>query len=638
MERLIFWIYRAISGAVAMLPLDVAFGLGLCLGRIGWWLLPPYRALVLANLTIAFGEEKSPAEIRRLGAAVFARLGANLFSGLKMAEMPPEEAAERVAQVHGERMQALIASGRKIVGAINHIGNWEAFSLMPLLIPGPRFATVYQRLGNRLIDADVRRTRGRVGVGTFERKAGFKAPVAFLKSGGLLAVLIDQHAGDGGVWTPFFGRLASTSPLAATLATLGGAALIPVSVRTVGWARWEMEFEAPVEVGERDAGAVTAELNAVLEGQVRRSPEDWFWVHNRWKTPAPRFLIADYKRGISLPCGMDETDLKPFRLVVRSSNWLGDAVMQTPAVRAIKAGRPDLRLTVLCREKLAGYWRNIGEVDEVLPIGGGDSIWAVARNLRAGKFDAALVLPNSIRSALEPFLAGIPRRVGRPGPSRRPLLNQRYQPKKQKPGPPRHQVHDHLDLARFIGAPTDRKRALAFPARKAPERDRPVIGICPGAEYGPAKRWPAERFAKAAQLVGERLSVDWVLFGVAKDAEFAGVIASALAPRCDNLVGRTSLEELIGHLSRCHRLLTNDTGTMHLAAALGVPVVAIFGSTEQRLTGPMGDGHRVVRRHAHCSPCFLRECPMDLRCLLDITPEEVAEALLESLAGARSRG
>jgi lipopolysaccharide heptosyltransferase II len=157
------------------------------------------------------------------------------------------------------------------------------------------------------------------------------------------------------------------------------------------------------------------------------------------------------------------------------------------------------------------------------------------------------------------------------------------------------------------------------------------IGLCPGADYGPAKRWLAKRFAEAAEKISAQSSVQWILFGTTSDATVGERIGAALGDDCVNRIGQTTLDQLIAELLECRLLLTNDTGTMHLAALLGVPVVAIFGSTEPRLTGPLGNGHIILRHHVECSPCFLRECPIDFRCMKAISAQEVADAVLSTL-------
>ena len=155
--------------------------------------------------------------------------------------------------------------------------------------------------------------------------------------------------------------------------------------------------------------------------------------------------------------------------------------------------------------------------------------------------------------------------------------------------------------------------------------------LCPGAEYGPTKRWLPERFAEVARRVTEYRPCEWLMFGTERDAPFGLEVAKTLGGGCTNLIGKTSLAELIEKLSQCRLLLTNDTGTMHLAAFLGVPSVSIFGSTEPELTGPLGPDHRVLRHHVECSPCFLRECPIDFRCMKAVQADEAVEAVLALL-------
>ena len=251
---------------------------------------------------------------------------------------------------------------------------------------------------------------------------------------------------------------------------------------------------------------------------------------------------------------------------------------------------------------------------------------------RQPRFDVAVLFPNSLRVALEAWLGGVSRRVGYRGHSRSWLLNE-IVPEPVKAGPPRHQAVHYLRIAEALGANSDAVgEAVRFPrdANSVPYSKK--IALCPGAEYGPAKRWLPERFAEAAKLIDEQRPVQWILFGTKKDAEIGEAIAKALGDGCVNRIGQTTIEQLIDELRECRLLLTNDTGTMHLAALIGVPVVAIFGSTEPRMTGPLGDGHVVLRHQVECSPCFLRECPIDFRCMKAVTGQEVADAALSILA------
>ena len=636
MDRFIYLLYRALCRLISMPPIGVVFRIGAVLGWLAYWLLGSYRRLVNANMTLAFGAEKSPKKIRRMTREHFVRLGGNLFSSVKLASMPGEEIRKHV-QIEGlDFLKDAVAKPPGAVFVITHLGNWEVLAQMgPLYFPC-KTGTIYQRLGNPFIDADIRAARSRLGLEPLERKEGFLRATTLVREGGAVGVLVDQHAGDAGIWCPFFGRLASTSPLAATLALRTGATLLTTAVYTEKPGYWRMVIERPALGETHDPALLTAELNLAIEQQIRRAPADWFWVHNRWKTPKPNFLLSHYKRGVTLPAGFDPATLKPFPIVVRSSNWLGDAVMTTPAVQAIKHGRPDAHLTVLVKAKLADYWRRIPEVDEVLTIESKDSVWSVARKLR-GKFDVAIVLPNSIRSALEAWLAGIPRRVGYAAKWRRWLLDQPRLASTKKPpvpAPASHQVFHYLNLAKWLGAEIGQPDLASFfptAKRKTAPGTSIKIGLCPGAEYGPAKRWQPERFALTANAVSAQCDCEWVLFGVVGDAPLGDEISSQITGKQTNLIGKTTLAELMDRLGECAALLTNDTGTMHLAAALGIPTIAIFGSTEPQLTAPLGPGHRILRHQVECSPCFLRECPLDFRCMNAVTVEEAARAVLETV-------
>lgn len=627
----IYLLYRAASAFVSLLPLSLLFRIGEILGLGVWALLPGYRRLAQRNLAIVFGDERSPRELRQLTRRHFRRLGANILSSVKLGTMPLDKVAACVAMENDDVVHNELRAGRSVVLALSHLGSWELFAqLFPRDFGYVRNGTVYQQLGNRYIDEDVRQKRGRAGVQLFDRREGFGGAIELLRAGGVIGILSDQHAGDQGLWTPFFGRLASTTPLPALLAKRTGAAVISAAIYTTGRAKWRMVFTPRIDRPHDSVNAITAATNAVVSEQIRTAPEDWFWVHNRWKTPKPNFLLARYKRGIHLPPELAAGDLKPFRILIRGTNWLGDSVISAPAVRAIKRGRPEAHVTVAAPEKLAAIWKLVPEVDEVLPLPD-SSPFSVARLLKSREpFEAAVLFPNSLRSALEIWLAGIPRRVGFAGHHRRWLLNQ-VVPDVPKNGPIKHQVHHYLQLARNLGAEIG-SDLLPQPVAKNGASGELVIGLCPGAEYGPAKRWLPERFAEVATRVSDHTPVKWVLFGTAADAANGKVIADALGARCENRIGQTTLEQLATELGNCRALLTNDTGTMHLATLLGVPVVAVFGSTEHRLTGPLGDGNVVIRHHVECSPCFLRECPIDFRCMHAVTSDEVTARVLALIA------
>jgi len=637
LEYFVYLIYRTGFALIALLPLRAAFALGNGLGFCAWIVLGKYCRLAFRNIDIAFGGEKSLREMRRLVRRHFQRLGANLLCTVKLMRLSPAQILRRVTIENIEAMDREFRAGTPVVLVLSHLATWELFAtLMPKFVGYVRNASVYQKLGNRFIDKHVRDSRSRTGLELFDRKEGFQPVIDLLRSGGGVGILSDQHAGDQGIWTPFFGKLASTSPLPALLAKRSRAALIAAAVYTTGTARWRMVFTERFDIPGASIDALTSKINEIIEQQIRRAPEDGFWLHNRWKTPRPNFLLARYKRGVFVPKDLPADQLKPFRILIRSSNWLGDAVMSVPAVRAIKNGRPDAQVTVLATDKIAPMWNLISEVDEVLALPDKSLFNAMRVVTQQKKFDVAILFPNSLRSALEVLF--VPRKVGYRGHSRGWLLNQIVR-EPRRPGPPEHHAIRFLRIADDCGADVDLTTkidnfSLSQPSKTAsPARPKPQtsLGLCPGAEYGPAKRWLPERFAEVAASVSNGSDAKWILFGAKNDAAVGEMIAAKLGDKCVNRIGQTTLDELISELRECRALLSNDTGTMHLAALLGVPVVAIFGSTEPALTSPLGNGHIIVRHHVECSPCFLRECPIDFRCMKEVTAQEVLTAMMSIL-------
>jgi heptosyltransferase II len=630
LEYLVYLIYRAGFALMSLFPLRLLFALGRALGFGGWLLLPKYRQLAFRNIEIAFGGEKSSREIRRIVRQHFQRLGANLLCGLKLAAMPLEKVRERVKVENAEAPERELRSGRPVVFVLSHIGNWELQAQMfPPVIGFVRNSTIYQPLANRYIDRHVRALRARAGVELFDRREGFQKAIELLRGGGAIGILSDQHAGDQGLWVPFFGKLASTTSLPALLTKRTGAALLGTAIYTEGPGRWKMVFADRIDAAGDSVEAMTAKANELIETQIRRAPEDGFWLHNRWKTPRPNFLLARYKRGVYLPKNLPAQQLKPFRILIRSSNWLGDAVMSVPAVRAIKNGRPDAHVTILTPAKIAPMWKLISEVDDILSLPNKSLVSASRSIAREARFDVAILFPNSLRVALEAWR--IPRKVGYRGHARSWLLNQIVR-EPRRSGPPEHHATRFLRIADDCGADVDLARgAQAALPQTSNSKNQKFLGLCPSAEYGPAKRWLPERFAEAAATISAQSNAKWILFGTGKDKAIGDTISTVLGENCVNRIGQTTLDELIAELRDCRALLTNDTGTMHLAALLGVPVVAVFGSTEPALTGPLGSGHTIVRHHVECSPCFLRECPIDFRCMKEIAVPEVVNAVMSTL-------
>lgn len=327
-------------------------------------------------------------------------------------------------------------------------------------------------------------------------------------------------------------------------------------------------------------------------------------------------------------------------ILVASPNWLGDAVLALPALANLRRSFPGARISLLVRPWLSQLFQSSPFIDELVELPRkGELLWA-ATALRQRDYELALLLPNSFRTALISRLAGIPHRVGYVADGRGPLLTVGVCP---TGGKALHQADSYLGLLQALKwdawwRPTE----CLLPPGSDAEAEKLLtdlrlpshalfIGMTPGAAYGTAKRWPADRFAAAADLLIESLGATILLFGSQREASLTRAIRERMRGTAIDLGGRTTLTELAGLLSRCAMLLTNDTGAMHLASALGIPCVALFGPTDPRRTGPLGSGHLVLHDPPACSPCRYRDCPIDHRCMQTLDVEGVvaaAEALL----------
>jgi heptosyltransferase-2 len=341
--------------------------------------------------------------------------------------------------------------------------------------------------------------------------------------------------------------------------------------------------------------------------------------------------------------------------VILAPNWLGDVVMALPAIASVRRWFPDAHLAVAARVPVAPLLSMADGVDEVITLTGrGD--WrdaegrrADARQLASGRFDLALLLPNSFHAGWLVRQAGVAERWGYRGDLRTMLLTRGV----AKPRGPLTQAGYYLALVRTLGGPDApmtaalqvtgaQRESAATLLRASGWTGGPLVAFAPGAAFGPAKRWPPERVAHVAHGLTSDLGATPVLVGVRGDLDtIADVLrryrnlAGAAATSID-LGGRTDLLTLAGVFTFCTAVVSNDSGAMHVAAAVGVPVTAIFGPTNEKATSPLphpsGRVAAVVVGQARCRPCLLRFCPIDHRCMTSIDPARVAQVVVEQLS------
>lgn len=331
-------------------------------------------------------------------------------------------------------------------------------------------------------------------------------------------------------------------------------------------------------------------------------------------------------------------------IVVRGTNWVGDAIMTIPALWELRRILPDAHITLATRSWTQGIFAGARFIDDLLIYDRESPLASPFKQIgewRRRKFDAAILFQNAFEAALIARFASVPIRLGYATDGRGFLLTHRVA--KTDEVKTRHEVYYYLNLvAEFerwilgqstVGQTeprmelpvTDERRRAADELLRASGvgKDRPVIALCPGSTNSRAKRWPAERFARLADRLIEELHAEIVLIGAEDELPVSREVENAMLQKPVVLTGATKLAEAVGVLSATDLLITNDTGPAHIAAALGRPTLVIFGPTDPTTTRPFGDNAVVIRKPPECAPCMLRDCPIDHRCMTAISPDEV---------------
>jgi heptosyltransferase-2 len=344
-------------------------------------------------------------------------------------------------------------------------------------------------------------------------------------------------------------------------------------------------------------------------------------------------------------------DLKRFtqieRIVIRSANWVGDAIMTTPAVATIRDRFPKARITLLAKPWVVPVFEHNPHVDEVMVYDaegrhrGALGIWRLSKELETRRFDLAILFQNAFEAALLAWLAHIPRRLGFTTDGRSLLLTDRIRSwRGLKNG---HLIDYYLGLLTAAGMEAENRKlrltitaqeqsgvkkrltALGIPAHA------PLVGLNPGAAYGTAKRWPAERYVQLGRRLIQTERAAIVIFGGPGEAMLGEEIAGRIGDGCLNLCNRTSLREAMALIQCCRLFVTNDSGLMHVAAALNIPQVVIIGPTDPVATGPANSSSRIVQVPGSCdlAPCLKPDCPLDHRCMRAIGVESVLDAAID---------
>lgn len=336
------------------------------------------------------------------------------------------------------------------------------------------------------------------------------------------------------------------------------------------------------------------------------------------------------------------------KILIRATNWVGDAIMALPSLRAVRSHFPEAQITILARPYVAAIYKHQQVCDNMIFVNDKSDM---VDELRAQKFDIALLLQNAFKAAWLAWRAGIPERIGYARDGRSLLLTKAVPvPKFGEISP--HEPYYYLELLRRAGwldslpnetfirlnVPEESRQSAADFLFSAGARQNSLrIAIGAGASYGSAKCWPPDRFAELANRLQAQSDADVILFGTPAEAAVSSAIAAGMRQPPINLTGRTSIEDLPALLSQCHLFIGNDSGAMHVAAAVGLPVVAVFGPTDPFGTAPVTPRCSIVQEKPYCSPCFLRRCPTDHRCMTRVTPDTVEAAARQWMSSTEVR-
>jgi len=346
----------------------------------------------------------------------------------------------------------------------------------------------------------------------------------------------------------------------------------------------------------------------------------------------------------------------PVKIMVRATNWIGDAIMSLPALEALRQRFPDSEIVVVAKPWVAELYQNHPSDFRIIvydPEGehqGRSGLRKLVESLRQEQFDVAVLLQHAFQAAWIAWRARIPVRIGYRTDGRGSLLTEAV--RLPPTGYVGHQSSEYLELLFRAGLLPERPapvRAVRVPVTKTERRwanealralglagPRHFVGLNPGASFGPAKLWPVEHFAQLGDRLVGALGADVLVFGSKAERPLAEAVARGMEHTPVVLAGTTTLRQWMALTEHCRLVVANDSGPMHVAAAVGAPVVAIFGSTSEEVTGPLGQWARVVKHSVACSPCGLRQCPIDFRCMRELTVDEVHRTALELVAACES--
>lgn len=611
-----------------------------CLGQLMLWLSPRRRRLVASNLDHAF-PQRDPAWKKKIAKESSARLFETALLSLA-GPFFTETRLRRMINLSPE-VEALFAEHHRspfpLIVTAPHMAYWESLTWMGIFLstPLPEFGIIFRPLDNATADAWVRATRERFGMRMLSRKTGLQEAFKILKRKAVVGVLFDQNAGMQGALTTLCGRICSTTELPGLLAEKTGARIIAYYARRLGF--WRMKFELVEILLDGTAESAILGLNRWLEQTLEKDDDlcaSWLWSHDRWRNqdiPERRFRLEAKRNLLAEDLAARGTSVLPrkTRIWIRMPNWLGDVVMALPLLRALRVSRPDAEITLLAKPAFAPLIEATGVADKIESLpprsrGYFLHFWRLRKRFP----DTYVLFTHSTRGDLEAWLTRCRQRFGvnRAG-KKRGLLTHAYEVPPEVDESTQHQLDLWKAFFRRFGlaAPVDRTPFRVPVGAVTASRDpaRPIIGFIAGSENSPEKRWPVEHWRVLIVALSAQFSdATFLLFGTKNDLPITEAITAGLGARVENLAGKTDLLAYMRELQRCSVLVSNDTGGMHLANALGVPVLGLFGPTNPVRTGPIyATPHRILQP-PNCPPTGGASLAL-------LTPDTVIAAIRDQL-------
>jgi len=528
-----------------------------------------------------------------------------------------QERLKRQFTVHPELKKFLddfSANPEPTVVLSPHFSLMEANTVLPFIYgkPLPPIGAMYRPFDSPAIERWVKHTRERWGLRLLSRKEGYYQAVDMLRQKGAVVLLFDQNAGSRGALTLFMDRICSTSELGGLLAEKCKARVSFIYSERSGFMRSVIRGEYLNVPSKEDI--VTFASNQWLENKLRGSEDvcaDWLWLHNRWRhqdEPSRRFRLESKCNLLAEQLAYFGKTTLPRRTsyFVRMPNWLGDVVMALPLLRALRKARPDVELTLLAQPAFVPLLEKLQVADRLIALPTqGAGYGQFFRKLKEEYPDTHILLTNSTRGDYEAWLTDAPQRYGMVRPGKwRPLLSRKSWRVPADLDETRiHQTRVWEKFFQHFGLkePLD-LTPLAWPNAKHEKKAGLNIGLICGTENAPEKRWPVERWRELIQAtLAARPDAVINLFGTARDLPITNAVAEGFAPiQVHNLAGKTNLLEFADALCACEVVVCNDTGGMHLANLLGVPVVAVYGPTNPVRTGPIFDGTKIILQPTGC--------------------------------------